>query len=149
MPKTTTQAEKDALLAKMERDRAELADAFARAATHTKTSSGWASTTALAAGAVIGWPRFLKKPMRALAAVALRDRFSNVLKRRHHKRANSPAANAEVDRLAQLTADLRHAIDRVAPAEEVEHIRRELDDQVRRIRELKALEPTPGQTLPR
>ncbi|OZI49835.1 hypothetical protein [Bordetella genomosp. 4] len=149
MPKTTTQAEKDALLAKMERDRAELADAFARAATHTKTSSGWASTTALAAGAVIGWPRFLKKPMRAMAAVALRDRFSNVLKRRHQRRADSPAANAEVDRLAQLTTDLRQAIERVAPAEEVEHIRRELDDQVRRIRELKALETTPGQTLPR
>ena len=157
MPKTTTQAEKDALLAKMERDRDELADAFARAAAQTKPSSGWASTTALAAGAVIGWPRFLKKPLRAMAAVALRDRVSNVLKRRHQSRATLPAANAEVERLAQLTADLRHAIERVAPVEEVERIRRELDGQVVRIRELKALEQTarqtaeqtPGQTLSR
>lgn len=148
MPKTTTQAEKDALLAKMERDRAALADAFARAATQMKTSNGWASTTALAAGAVIGWPRFLKKPLRAMAAVALRDRVTNVLKRRH-RRASPPAANPEVDRLAQLTADLRQAIERIAPAEEIERIRRELDDQVERIRELKALEHAPGQTLPR
>ncbi|CAM4176168.1 DUF3618 domain-containing protein [Bordetella tumbae] len=149
MPKTTTQAEKDALLAKMERDRDELADAFARAATQTKTSNGWASTTALAAGAVIGWPRFLKKPLRAMAAVALRDRVTNVLKRRHQRRASPPAANPEVDRLAQLAADLRQAIERIAPAEEIERIRRELDDQVARIRELKALKQAPGQTLPR
>src|SRR5690606_40797296 len=58
----TTQADKQALLAKMEQDRRELADAFGRATGPDPSARGWASTTALAAGAVVGWPPFLKKP---------------------------------------------------------------------------------------
>ncbi|MBO1110334.1 hypothetical protein [Bordetella petrii] len=136
MPKTTTQADKQALLAKMERDRRELADAFGRAAAlaNAPGAKGWASTAALAAGAALGWPRFLKQPLRAMAAVAVRDRLASVLKRRHVRRASAPLPDAEAASLAQRVAGLRAAAERSADAQEIEALRRELDEQVQRLR---------------
>lgn len=137
MPKINTQVEKQVLLDKMEQDRRELADAISRASVPSPASKGWASTTALAASAVVGWPRFLKKPLRALAAVSLRDRFTEILARRDVIPGVARPSDPDVARLAQLTADLRQAVDQAAAAEEVERIQLELNAQVHRIRELK------------
>jgi len=144
MPKSTTQADKQALLAKMERDRRELADAFGRAAALARPAGGWASTTALAAGAVAGWPPFLKKPLRAMATLAVRDRLAEVWKRRHRRRASAPLPDAEIAHLAQLMADLRLSAERATDAGQVEQLRRQLDEQVRRLRELRAAETLRG-----
>ncbi|MCD0502779.1 hypothetical protein [Bordetella petrii] len=138
MPKITTPADKQALLDKMELDRRQLADAFARAAHAGKPSRGWAATTALAAGAAVGWPPFLKQPLRAMATVAVRDRLASLLRRRHVRRASAPLPDEEVARLAQLVADLRAAAERAADAQEIEHLRAQLDAHVRRLRELQA-----------
>ncbi|HYG43880.1 MAG TPA: hypothetical protein VEA17_13250 [Bordetella sp.] len=138
MPKTTTQADKQALLAKMESDRRELADAFGRAAFSGPPSKGWASTTALAAGAALGWPRFLKKPLRAMAVVAMRDRLASVLRRRHVRRVSAPLPDAEIARLAQLVADLRASAAQSADPQDIEQLRRQLDEHVHRLRALRA-----------
>ncbi|MBV7483962.1 hypothetical protein [Bordetella sp. BOR01] len=138
MSKTTTQADKQALLAKMEHDRCELAEAFGRAALPGKASRGWASTTALAAGAALGWPPFLKKPLRAMAMVAVRDRLASVLRRRHVRRASAPLPDAEIARLAQLVAELRASAARSADPGDIEQLRRQLDEHVHRLRALQA-----------
>lgn len=133
----TTQADKQALLAKMEQDRRELADAFGRVAGPDRSARGWASTTALAAGAVVGWPPFLKKPLRAMAAMALRERLAGVLRRRRQRRVSAPLPDAEIAQLAKAMADLRLAAERAANPQEVERLRAELDAQVLRLRELR------------
>jgi hypothetical protein len=107
MTKIDHQAEKQTLLAKMELDRAELADALVRSTPQTRTSKGWASTTALAAAAGVGWPKFLRKPLRAMAVVSIRERLKEILDRRNDVR--QAHQDPEVERLAQLAADLRHA----------------------------------------
>lgn len=138
MPKTTTQADKQALLAKMEQDRQELASAFARAASPGTASKGWASTTALTAGAVLGWPRFLKQPLRAMAAVAVRDRVASVLRRRHVRRASGALPDADIASLAKLVAELRASAARSDDPHEIEQLRRQLDEHVQRLRALRA-----------
>lgn len=140
MSKINTATEKQILLDKMALDRRELADAVTRATTQTRTSKGWASTTALAAGALAGWPKFLRKPLRAMAAVSLKDRLNEILTSRMRNRGHVLPTDPELARLSQLTADLRHAVEHAAATEEVERIRRELDEQVHRMRELKALD---------
>jgi len=141
MPKTTTQADKQALLAKMDRDRRELADAFARAAPARSPAKGWGTATALTAGAALGWPSFLKQPLRAMAAVAVRDRLAAVLRRRHVRRASGALPDADVAQLAKLAADLRAASARSADAHEIERLRRQLDELVRRLRALREIPP--------
>ncbi|WP_313622819.1 hypothetical protein [Achromobacter sp.] len=152
MPKTTTLADKQALLAKMERDR----QALARPAPLSKPTSSlsaagaaWARTTALAAGAAIGWPPFLRQPLRAMAAVALRDRFSELLTRSQVRRVSGPLHNPDLARLAKSIEDVREAAARSASEREIEQLRLQLDEQVRRLRALR--EPrsaTPGVAAP-
>ncbi|OZI73735.1 hypothetical protein [Bordetella genomosp. 2] len=137
MPKTTTQADKEALLAKMARERRELADAVGRAAPARQPGRGWAATTALAAGAAVGWPPFLRQPLRAMAAVAVRDRIASLWRRRRVRRASGPLPDAEIARLAQLVADLRAAAERADDPRAVEQLRLQLDEQVRRLRALR------------
>ncbi|MVW80582.1 hypothetical protein [Bordetella sp. 02P26C-1] len=138
MTKIDHQAEKQTLLAKMELDRAQLADALVHPTPETKTTKGWASTAALAAGAAVGWPRFLRKPLRAMALVAVRQRVAEILNRRNQVR--EVPDDPEMQRLAQLAADLRHAMAQAERPEDVERVRRELDEQVQRVRELRARE---------
>lgn len=137
MPKTTTLADKQALLAKMERDRQELA-ASATPATRGvrfgRSGAAWARTTALAAGAALGWPPFLKQPLRAMTAVALRDRFTELLNRSHVRRVSGTLSDADIARLTTLIADLRAAAARSAAPDEIEPLRSQLDAQVRRLR---------------
>ncbi|GAB1575675.1 hypothetical protein [Bordetella petrii] len=147
MPKTTTQADKEALLAKMARERRELADAVRRATPAGPPGRGWAATTALAAGAAVGWPPFLKQPLRAMAAVAVRDRLASLWRRRQVRRASGPLPDAEVARLAQLVAELRAAAEKAGDPREIEQLRLQLDEQVRRLRTAReapaAAPPTP------
>jgi len=138
MPKTTTPADKQALLAKMDRDRRELADAFARAVPADSPAKGWGTATALTAGAMLGWPSFLKQPLRAMAAVAVRDRLAALLRRRHVRRASGALPDADVAQLAKLAADLRVAAAGSADPGEVERLRAQLDEHVRRLRALRA-----------
>ncbi|MVW71013.1 hypothetical protein [Bordetella sp. 15P40C-2] len=138
MTKIDHQAEKQTLLAKMELDRAQLADALVHPTPETKTTKGWASTAALAAGAAVGWPRFLRKPLRAMALVAVRQRVAEILNRRNQVR--EVPDDPEMQRVAQLAADLRHAMAQAERPEDVERVRRELDEQVQRVRELRARE---------
>jgi|SRR5690606_18835909 hypothetical protein len=150
MSKTTTQADKLALLAKMERDRRELADAFGRLAAPpgSSRSKGWGSATALAAGAALGWPRFLKQPMRAMAMVAVRDRLASMLQRRKVRRVSAPLPDAEIASLAQQVADLRAAAARSADAQEIEALRHQLDEHVQRLRALRAADGVQGLSAP-
>ncbi|WP_434643978.1 hypothetical protein [Achromobacter piechaudii] len=151
MPKTTTQADKDALLAKMEEDREALrraAPRFSRSPSFGLAGAAWAKTTALTAGAALGWPSFLKKPLRAAAAVALRARFAELLERRNTRRVSGALPASEVDRLTRMIAELRAATARVqvaeasvgleaeAQAQEIERLRIQLDEQVTRLRAL-------------
>lgn len=137
MTKIDEQAEKQTLLAKMDVDRAQLTDALTYCEPRTQTSKGWTSTAALAAGAAVGWPRFLRKPLRAMAMVAIKNRVSEMLQRRSGSQA---PRDPELERLAQLAADLRHAVAQAERVEDVERVRRELDEQVRRVREQRARE---------
>lgn len=151
MPKTTTQADKDALLAKMEEDREALrraAPRFSRSPSFGLAGAAWAKTTALTAGAALGWPSFLKKPLRAAAAVALRARFAELLERRNTRRVSGALPASEVERLTGMIAELRAATARVQIAEasvgleaetqaqEIERLRTQLDEQVTRLRAL-------------
>lgn len=151
MPKTTTQADKDALLAKMEEDREALrraAPRFSRSPSFGLAGAAWAKTTALTAGAALGWPSFLKKPLRAAAAVALRARFAELLERRNTRRVSGALPASEVERLTRMIAELRTATARVQVAEasvgleaetqaqEIERLRTQLDEQVTRLRAL-------------
>ncbi|KNY09641.1 hypothetical protein AKG08_14455 [Achromobacter piechaudii] len=151
MPKTTTQADKDALLAKMEEDREALrraAPRFSRSPSFGLAGAAWAKTTALTAGAALGWPSFLKKPLRAAAAVALRARFAELLERRNTRRVSGALPVSEVERLTGMIAELRAATARVqvaeasvgleaeAQAQEIERLRTQLDEQVTRLRAL-------------
>ncbi|MGE8635353.1 MAG: hypothetical protein ACN6P8_17565 [Achromobacter piechaudii] len=151
MPKTTTQADKDALLAKMEEDREALrraAPRFSRSPSFGLAGAAWAKTTALTAGAALGWPSFLKKPLRAAAAVALRARFAELLERRNTRRVSGALPVSEVERLTGMIAELRAATARVQVAEasvgleaetqaqEIERLRIQLDEQVTRLRAL-------------
>ncbi|CAB3826416.1 hypothetical protein [Achromobacter piechaudii] len=151
MPKTTTQADKDALLAKMEEDREALrraAPRFSRSPSFGLAGAAWAKTTALTAGAALGWPSFLKKPLRAAAAVALRARFAELLERRNTRRVSGALPASEVERLTGMIAELRAAtapvqiaeasvgLEAETQAQEIERLRIQLDEQVTRLRAL-------------
>ncbi len=141
MPKTTTLADKVALLAKMERDRQALAVPVRRSAAPRNTvGAAWARTAALAAGATLGWPRFLRQPLRAMAAVAMRDRVSELMGRMQVRRISNPMTDPDMARLEKLMADVRGAAERSADDAEIERLRAQLDDQVRRLRTVRALQ---------
>lgn len=150
MPKTTTFADKAALLAKMERDRQALAIPMPRSAPSGKAGAAWARTAALAAGASLGWPRFLRQPLRAMAAVAMRDRVAELMGRMQVRRVSKPIADPEMTRLAKMIVDLRAAAAMAADQAEIERLRAQLDDQVARLRGLRApsaLEAPSGQDV--
>ncbi|MDX3984443.1 MAG: hypothetical protein QHC88_04230 [Achromobacter sp.] len=149
MPKTTTQADKDALLAKMEHDRQVLRRAgiaSARSPSFGQAGAAWAKTTALAAGAALGWPPFLKQPLRAMTVVALRARVAELLDRRNTRRVSGILPAPEVERLTRLIAELRASMARLealgpevttgADAIEAERLRMQLDEHVQRLRAL-------------
>lgn len=150
MPKTTTFADKEALLAKMQRDRQALAGPARRSPPHDAAAGAWARTIALAVGATLGWPPFLKQPLRAMAVVALRARLSEVLIRSKVRRVSGPlhdpnlapelAADLAPDlaRVAAAISDVQAATARSASPQEIEHLRLQLDAQVRRLRALRA-----------
>jgi len=134
MSKITNQTEKDILLEKMAADRRRLAEALSDGTPADPLSKGWVSTTALTAGAMVGWPSFLRKPLRAMAAMSWRERLKEVLSqgtaRYRHRRTPDP----EIVRLAQLTDDLRFAVERNAETDEIARIQRELDEHMDRLR---------------
>lgn len=140
MPKTTTLADKEALLAKMQADRQALARPVPRRSTPSlgATGAAWARTTALAAGAALGWPPFLKQPLRAMTAVALRDRFSELLARSQVRRVSGPLHDPDLARLAKSISEVREAAARSASEREIEQLRVQLDQQVRHLRALRA-----------
>jgi hypothetical protein len=134
MPKMTTLADKEALLAKMERDRQALAVPMARSAPRSTAGGAWARTAALAAGATLGWPRFLRQPLRAMAAVAMRDRVNELMGRMQVRRVSNPLPDPDMARLEKMVEEVRAAAARSADDAEIERLRAELDDQVRRLR---------------
>ncbi|AVJ29138.1 hypothetical protein [Achromobacter spanius] len=140
MPKTTTLADKVALLAKMERDRQALAVPMRRSSPRSTVGAAWARTAALAAGATLGWPSFLRQPLRAMAAVAMRDRVSELMGRMQVRRVSNPMPDPDMARLEKLMADVRDVAERSADDAEIERLRAQLDDQVRRLRTARALQ---------
>lgn len=138
MPKTTTLADKEALLAKMERDRRALAVPMSRRAHVGKSGGAWARTAALAAGATFGWPRLLRQPLRAMAAVAMRDRVAELMGRMQVRRISDPPTDPDMERLAKLMADVRAAAVSSADKAEIERLRSQLDAQVRQLRTARA-----------
>lgn len=142
MPKTTTSADKQALLAKMQRDRQALAGPARRSPPHDAAAGAWARTIALAVGAMLGWPPFLKQPLRAMAVVALRARLSEFLIRSKVRRVSGPLHDPDLApdlaRLAAAISDVQAATARSASSQEIEHLRLQLDAQVRRLRALRA-----------
>lgn len=138
MPKTTTLADKEALLAKMERDRRALAIPMPRSAHVGRSGSAWARTAALAAGATFGWPRFLRQPLRAMAAVAMRDRVAELMGRMQVRRISNPSSDPDMERLAKMMADVRAAAVSSADQAEIERLRSQLDAQVRQLRTARA-----------
>lgn len=144
MPKTTTLADKEALLAKMERDRRALAIPMTRSAPAGRSGSAWARTAALAAGATLGWPRFLRQPLRAMAAVAMRHRFAELMGRMQVRRVSNPATDPDMERLLKMMADVRAAAVSSADEAEIERLRAELDAQVRLLRAARASRGVPA-----
>lgn len=142
MPKMTTLADKTALLAKMERDRQALSVPMARSAPRSKVGGAWARTAALAAGASLGWPKFLRQPLRAMAAVALRDRVNELMGRMQVRRVSNPLPDPDMARLEKIVEEVRAAAVRSADDAEIERLRAQLDDQVRRLRTARALQAT-------
>ncbi|KRA02689.1 MAG: hypothetical protein ACN6O5_13350 [Achromobacter sp.] len=136
---TTTLADKVALLAKMERDRQALAVPMRRSAPRSTVGAAWARTAALAAGATLGWPRFLRQPLRAMAAVAMRDRVSELMGRMQVRRVSNPMPDPDMARLEKMVEAVRAAAERSADDAEIERLRAQLDDQVRRLRTARAL----------
>lgn len=141
MPKTTTLADKEALLAKMERDRQALDVPMPRRLPLNRAGGAWARTAALAAGATLGWPRFLRQPLRAMAAVAMRDRFAELMGRMQVRRVSDPMSDPELARLEKMMADVRAAAARSADDAEIERLRAQLDLQVARLRKLRVQQP--------
>ena len=137
MPKTTTLADKEALLAKMERDRQALDVPMPRRLPLNRAGGAWARTAALAAGATLGWPRFLRQPLRAMAAVAMRDRVAELMGRMQVRRVSDPMSDPELARLEKMMADVRAAASRSADDAEIERLRAQLDLQVARLRKLR------------
>lgn len=137
MPKTTTLADKEALLAKMERDRQALDIPRPRRVPLNRAGGAWARTAALAAGATLGWPRFLRQPLRAMAAVAMRDRLAELMGRMQVRRVSDPMSDPELARLEKMMADVRAAAARSTDDAEVERLRAQLDLQVARLRKLR------------
>lgn len=151
MSKTTTLADKQALLAKMERDRRALALALPRSARPERpggAAAAWARTAALAAGASLGWPRFLRQPLRAMAAVAMRDRVAELMGRMQVRRVSNPLPDPDMLRLAKLIADVRAAAESAHDDAEIERLRALLDAQVSRLRTQRAPRPAPALTAP-
>lgn len=142
MPKMTTLADKAALLAKMERDRQALSVPMARSAPRSKVGGAWARTAALAAGASLGWPKFIRQPLRAMAAVALRDRVNELMGRMQVRRVSNPLPDPDMARLEKMVEEVRAAAVRSADDAEIERLRAQLDDQVRRLRTARALQAT-------
>lgn len=140
MPKMTTLADKEALLAKMERDRQALAVPMLRSAPRSTVGSAWARTAALAAGASLGWPRFLRQPLRAMAAVAMRDRVNELMGRMQVRRVSNPMPDPDMVRLEKMVEEVRAAAARLADDAEIERLRAQLDDQVRKLRTARALQ---------
>jgi len=138
----TTLADKAALLAKMERDRQALSVPMARSAPRSKVGGAWARTAALAAGASLGWPKFLRQPLRAMAAVALRDRVNELMGRMQVRRVSNPLPDPDMARLEKMVEEVRAAAVRSADDAEIERLRAQLDDQVRRLRTARALQAT-------
>ena len=138
MPKTTTLADKEALLAKMERDRRALAIPMPRSATARRSGSAWARTAALAAGATFGWPRFLRQPLRAMAAVAMRDRVAELMGRMQVRRISDPPSDPDMAALVKMMADVRAAAVSSEDQAEIERLRTQLDAQVRQLRTARA-----------
>lgn len=142
MPKMTTLADKEALLAKMERDRQALFVPMARGAPRSRVGGAWARTAALAAGATLGWPRFLRQPLRAMAAVAMRDRINELMGRMQVRRVSNPMPDPDMAKLEKLVEAVRASALRSADDAEIERLRAQLDDQVRRLRTARALQAT-------
>lgn len=154
MPKTTTLADKTILLEKMERDRQALARVPTRRVPPSSLGAAWAKATALAAGAALPLPSVLRQPLRAMAAVAMRERFAELLRRRNVRRASDrglaslsgplsdplsdPLPNPDFARLAKMIAEVRAAAARGADAADIEVLRVQLDEQVRVLRALRA-----------
>ena len=145
MPKTTTLADKEALLAKMERDRQALDIPRPRRVPLNRAGGAWARTAALAAGATLGWPRFLRQPLRAMAAGAMRDRLAELMGRMQVRRVSDPMSDPELARLEKMMADVRAAAARSADDAEVERLRAQLDLQVARLRKLRMQQGQPAQ----
>lgn len=143
MPKTTTLADKEALLAKMERDRQALDVPMPRRVPLNRAGGAWARTAALAAGATLGWPRFLRQPLRAMAAVAMRDRVAELMGRMQVRRVSDPMSDPELARLEKMMADVRAAAARSADDAEIERLRAQLDLQVARLRKLRVQQRQP------
>lgn len=140
MPKMTTLADKEALLAKMERDRQSLSVPMARSAPRSRVGGAWARTAALAAGATLGWPPFLRQPLRAMAAVAMRDRINELMGRMQVRRVSNPMPDPDMAKLETMVEAVRAAALRSADDAEIERLRAQLDDQVRRLRTARALQ---------
>ncbi len=148
MPKTTTLADKEALLAKMERDRQALDIPMPRRVPLGRAGGAWARTAALAAGATLGWPRFLRQPLRAMAAVAMRDRFAELMGRMQVRRVSDPMSAPELARLEKMMAEVRAAAARSADDAEIERLRAQLDLQVARLRKLRVQQSRPAHEIP-
>ncbi|HWL28896.1 MAG TPA: hypothetical protein VNQ97_08300 [Burkholderiaceae bacterium] len=140
MSKTTTLADKEALLAKMERDRQALAIALPRGVPAGRSGGpggAWVRTAALAAGGALGWPRFLRQPLRAMAAIAMRDRVAELMRRLQVRRVSDPLPDPDLAQLATMVAQVRAATAQSADLAEIERLRAQLDEQVRRLRTLR------------
>ena len=150
MPKTTTLADKTILLEKMERDRQLLSVAPARRVPMSTAGAAWAKAAALTAGAALPWPGVLRQPLRAMAAVAMRERFAELLRRSHVRRASDhltdPVLNPDLARLASKISEVHSAAERGADLAEIEALRVQLDAAVRDVRARRAARV--GQPLP-
>lgn len=136
MTKIDTQTKKQILLNKMEDDRLRLAQALTHVS-RSQAAKGSSSTTARTAGALAGWPAFLRKPLRALAGMSWKEQISDLLFRKTLDHHDAQAIDPDISRLIQLTNDLKFSINRCATPEEIARIQLELDNHIQRLRKLK------------
>jgi hypothetical protein len=83
----------------------------------------------------------LRQPLRAMAAVAMRDRVNELMGRMQVRRVSNPMPDPDMAKLEKMVEEVRAAAVRLADDAEIERLRAQLDDQVRRLRTARALRP--------
>lgn len=137
MKKAKAKIEKERLLAKMDQERRELVQSLAERGPRAKLplTVDWSATPALVSAAAIGWPALLRRPLRALAAIAVCKRIRSLAQERSNRRREHGLRKEDAADLKQRMQALRKALESGADPVEIEQLQRQLDERVLLLRQ--------------